>query len=271
MSSPIQLPLRVLVKGASNVLWTSMMSGPRSDLVFARVMEQELLAGGRATEVRNAGVLGMEIHEMFDTWEDDIARWSPDIVVMAVGQYDILHTLLPHWLERGANRVNRRPSLFQRLFYRRFLRLVARGVLLVQRRVDRPGLRLDRRSRRAIRDLTEYIKITQQVAHPLIILLEVHPPTAAKIAWFGGWDERIAVFNDRMRAIADADESGTVRFIEMMDLAAQFDPGTPEQLWADGIHFNPDMHRLVGQRLAGVAEEWARTQPHLAPPHTAQP
>jgi lysophospholipase L1-like esterase len=266
MPSPMQLPMRVLVKGASNVLWTSMMGGPRSDLVFARAMEAELLAGGRATEVRNGGVLGMPIYEMFKTWEDEVARWSPDVIVMAVGQYDILHTLLPHWLERAANRIDRRPAFFQRWFYRRFLRLVARGALLTQRRIDRPGHKLDRRSRHAIRDLAEYIKITKQVGSPLIILLEIHPPTAAKIEWFGGWDERIAVFNDRMRELAEADESGCVRFVEMMDLTAGFDPGTPEQLWADGIHFNPAMHRLVGQRLAAVAEEWARTQPHLAQP-----
>ena len=266
MPAPMQLPMRVLVKGASNVLLTSMMNGPRSDLPFPRVMERELLLGGRVAEVRNAGVLGMPIYEMIETWEEDVARWSPDVVVLAVGQYDILHALLPHWFERGANRFNRRPTLIKRLFFRKFTRLAARVVLLTQRLLDRPSLKLDRRSRLAIRDLKEYIRITKYVGSPLIILLEIHPPTADKIGWFGGWGRRIAVFNDRMREIAESDETGTVRFVEMMDLAAQFDPGTPEHLWADGIHFNRDMHQVVGQRLAAVAEEWAQTQPHLAHP-----
>lgn len=264
-SEPQQLPMRVLVKGASNVLWTSMMSGPRSDLVFARVIEKELLAGGRAVEVHNRGALGMPIYQMFDDWEDDVARWSPDVIVLAVGQYDVLHLLIPRWLERGANRIDLRPSRLKWI-WNRILRLIARVLLLTQRRIDRSGVSMDRRSRNAIRDLEKYIKITHQVGSPLIILLELHPPTQHKIAWFGGWGERIATFNERLRAVAENDATGRVRFVEMMDLTEQFDPGTPEQLWADGIHYNPDLHQLVGKRLADIAEEWAATQPHLAQP-----
>jgi len=265
MSTPLQLPVRVLVKGASNVLMTSWMGGPRTDMPFPRVVEAELLAGGRAAEVRNAGELGMPIRRMYKTWEVDVARWSPDVILFAVGQYDVLHALLPYWLERMANRVDRRPSFTQR-WWRKAVRLLVRGVLKTQRFVDRPSLLLKRRTRHALRDLAGYIKLSSNWGSPLIILLEIHPPTTAKMAWFGGWHNRIAAFNQGMRDIAANETSGNVLFVEMTDLTEQFDPGTPDELWADGIHFNPAMHRLVGQRLAGVIDDWAADQPHLARP-----
>ena len=43
MTEPNRLPLRVLVKGASTVVYTSWMSGPRSDLAWPRVVEEQLL------------------------------------------------------------------------------------------------------------------------------------------------------------------------------------------------------------------------------------
>ena len=45
-------------------------------------MEQQLLAGGRAAEVRNTGELGWPTKDLFKTWPEDIVQWSPDIVVM---------------------------------------------------------------------------------------------------------------------------------------------------------------------------------------------
>lgn len=33
---------------------------------------------------------------------------------------------------------------------------------------------------------------------------------------------------------------------------------------ADGFHFTPEFHRVIGTRLAEEIGEWADTQPHLA-------
>ncbi len=257
------LPLRVLVKGPSTVLWTSMMSGPRTDMAFPRVIEQELLAKGRAAEVRNAGVLGWPTRDLFKTWDEDIVAWSPDIVILAVGHYETLHIINPRWLERGANTVNRRSGRLRHLYYRRFLRVVARGVLIVQKAIDRPGIRLKRRMRRAVADTAAYIKMTSQVGTPLILLMEIHPPSAAKRDWFGGWTDRIRTLNDGLRNLAAGADRDNVMFVEVTDLMMQFDPGTPEQLWADGIHFSPAFHRAIGEKFAHIANEWSDSQPHL--------
>lgn len=264
MSTALPLPLRVLVKGPSTVLWTSMMSGPRSDFTFPRVMEQELLARGYPAEVRNTGRLGWPTRDLFKTWDEDIVAWSPDIVILAVGHYESLHIILPRWLERGANTVNRRPGRFRKFYYRRLLRAGARAVLLVQKAIDRPSVRHKRRMRRVIADTEAYIKMTHMVGSPLILLMEIHPPNASKRPWFGGWTERIRVLNDDLRALAAKNADLNVEFIEITDLTAAFEDSSPETLWADGIHFVPEFHRAIGEKFAGVAEEWAAKQAYLA-------
>ncbi len=80
MSTPMQLPVRVLFKGPSTLVWTSMMGGPRTDMVFPRVMEAELLAGGRAVDSWIAARNGWVTRELFETWEDEISSWSGSLL-----------------------------------------------------------------------------------------------------------------------------------------------------------------------------------------------
>lgn len=261
MSSVPQLPLRILFKGPSTLVWTSMMSGPRTDLVFPRVMEAELIRRDRSVDTWNAARNGWLTRDLFGTWEDEISSWSPDIVVMNPAHMETVHAILPPWLERGANAVSRRPGRFRRLYYRRILRGLARFVLHVQRRVDGPG-RFQGRVERALGYTDEYLRISQQVQNPLILLLELHEPTQKKVDWFPGWPARRELLNDGLRQLADRYDN--VRYVTISDLMGQFDPGRPEDLWADGIHFNTAFHRAIGEKLAAIAEEWASTQPHLS-------
>lgn len=262
----MQLPLRVLVLGPSSVVWTSPMGGPRTDMAFPRVMEQQLLSGGLAADVRCSAVLGMPASDLFKTWDEDIVAWSPDIVVLMVGHYEALHLLLPRWLERGANTVNRRPGFFRTFYYRKLMRATARGVIHLQKRVDGPNRTLNRRMRRTVADTAAYIKMIRQVGSPLVLLTELHPPGQDKPALYPGWAPRLHRLNNEWRALVATIDQPDVRFVEIMDLVETFDPAERDHLWTDGIHYVPKFHRAVGERLAGIAEEWARDQPHLAHP-----
>ena len=57
MSSPLPLPIRVLVKGSSTVNWTSWSGGPRTDFIFPRVIEERLLADGRPCDVQTVTMM----------------------------------------------------------------------------------------------------------------------------------------------------------------------------------------------------------------------
>lgn len=264
MPAPKQLPVRVLVKGPSTLLWTSMMGGPRSDLVFPRAVEAELLAKGRACEVLNGGVLGWMTGQLFDTWDAEVCAWQPDVLILAACHFETVHAILPRWLERRANTEHRRPGF--RNVKRLFFRGLARGIILLQRRIDGPWLTRSRRARRALADTQAYIDMTSRIGSPLIILLEVHEPTLARQAWFPGWVNRIRLVNQDLRDLAEKNADKNTRFVEVSDLMGNFDPGTAEQLWADGIHFSPPFHRALGAKLADIVEEWARHQPHLEQP-----
>jgi hypothetical protein len=240
-----------------------MMSGPRTDLAFPRVMEQRLLAQGRPVDVFNGARNGWVTKELFGTWEEEVSTFSPDVIVMAPAHMETVHGLLPPWLERGANTVSRRPGRLRFLYYRRFLRGLARLVLLAQKRIDAPG-RFQGRVKRALRETDEYLKITQQVANPLILLLELHVPTKKKIDWFPGWPARRDLLNEGLASLADKYDN--VEFFNIIDLMEDFDANTPEDLWRDGIHFSPGFHRAIGEKLAVHVEKWAEGQPHLASP-----
>jgi hypothetical protein len=56
MAGPLPLPIRVLVKGASTVVFLAEWGGPRTDFNFGRVVEAELLSTGRPADVRVVGV-----------------------------------------------------------------------------------------------------------------------------------------------------------------------------------------------------------------------
>lgn len=259
MTNSKALPVRVLVKGPSTVLLTSMMGGPRTDLAFPRVIESELLQRGRACEVINGGVLGWPTAHLFKTWDVEIAAGQPDVVILAVGQYETLHAILPRWLERRANTEHRRPG-FNR-WKRLFFRVLARGALKTQRRVDGPWLKRTRRIERAVAEVQAYIDMTARFGSPLILLMEFHEPTKAKQDWFPGWVPRIRVLNAHLRKLSETNAHKNVQYVAVNDLMDQFQPGDAEQLWADGIHFSPEFHRAAGVRFADIVEDWAENEP----------
>ena len=266
MTNSAPLPLRTLIKGPSTMNWISMMGGPRSDLPFPRVIEQQLLAAGRPAEVRDTSRLGWMTRDLMSTWDEDVAAWSPDVVIMAPCHMETVHVLQPSWLERAANKVNRRPGVLRKIWYKRILRGASRTVLHIQRRVDRPGYYVNRRMRRALADTQAYIELTQKVGSPLMLVMELHPPIQAKLWWFGGWRDRVERLNDDLRALVERIDRPNVRFVQITDLMSRFDPGEPEDLWADGIHFSPEFHRAIGEKFAGIIDEWAKGQEHLTQP-----
>jgi len=264
MPPPMQLPVRILFKGPSTLMWTSMMGGPRSDMAFPRVVEQQLLARGRACDVWNAAELGWPTRFLFKTWDAEVAAWQPDVLVLAVGHYETLHAILPRWLERLANTEHRRPGFHK--WKRLFFRAVARVVLLTQKKVDGPWLKCTRRLNRSKAEVQGYIDMTSRVSSPLILLMELHEPTQVKQQWFRGWVPRARVINSHLRELAEKNADKNVRFLPISDLMDQFDPPTAEALWADGIHFSSRFHRAIGDKITEIVDEWAAGESHLVHP-----
>lgn len=241
------------------------MSGPRTDFAFPRAIEAELLAAGCPAEVRNTAMLGTPTKDIFRTWEQDVLQWSPDVIVIIAGHYETIHLFLPHWFERYANRPDRRPGGSRGHRVRRVVRAVWKLLATLQSKVDGPlGARiLRRRLLRVASDLEGYLDLVQQVASPLVFVLELLPPSGNKHTWFPGMSERIAFMNEQIRQLVERREKSGVRFLEVSQISHKLVGDGLNAATPDGFHYSPELHREVGRELARAIEEWAQGQPHL--------
>ncbi|MFZ0142644.1 MAG: SGNH/GDSL hydrolase family protein [Aeromicrobium sp.] len=266
MSSPLPLPIRVLVKGASTVNWTSWRGGPRTDFIFPRVIEEQLLSDGRPCDVQTITMMSEKTSKILGTWEREVLGFSPDVIVLVYGHYETVHLLLPRWLERHANSLKARPRRLESFYRNRILQRVWLLLARLQARLDRivdPTIRRGR-PRRVAADLERFISQVQTVASPLVIVFELLPPAKRYQSWFPGMAARIEVMNRTIADMITRVDKPNVRYFPVHELVDKYCDSDIEVATPDGFHYTPTMHRVVGTQLAEQIAEWADTQPHLA-------
>lgn len=264
MPEPLPLPLRVLVKGASTVVWTSWMGGPRSDLAYPRVIEAELHAAGQPAEVRVTAKGSARTKDAIKTWEEEVVAWSPDVIVLHYGHFETVHLMLPSWMEHYANNRSRRPGAVRELYYGGVVKKAWKALATVQQFADQ---RVDptifaHRPRRVAADLECLITRVRSVASPLVIIPDLLQPGPPYAKWFPGMGPRIEVMNATLDALVARLDHRDIRRFPVAKLVAELDlDGEPTP---DGGHYTPTVHRAVGEGLARVILEWAADQPHLS-------
>lgn len=266
MPEPLPMPIRVLVKGASTIVWTSWMGGPRSDFTFSRAIEANLLSEGRPAEVRNTGILASPTHEFIKTYEQDVVQWSPDVVIIVAGHYEVLHLFLPRGYERYSNRPNVRGGKYAVAWRKRVVRPVWKVMATIQSKVDLLPDRIRLRKRRLHRtaaDLKAYIEQVQMVQSPLVFVFELLPVAPNRVHWFPGMNPRIEYWNALAQKVVEEFGSDTVRYFRTRPLAYQLVGDDLEKATPDGYHFTPELHALIGAEFAREISKWADTQPHL--------
>jgi hypothetical protein len=264
-SPALPLPIRVLVKGSSNVCIVSPMGGSRTDFIFPRALEARLLADGRPAEVRVQSVPGELTKHALRTWERELLGFSPDVVVLLCGQVETVHLFLPWRLERHANSFRGRPGPIRGFYRNRVLRPVWKTLASLQSKADRvvdPNLRRGR-PRRVAADLAQLLKHIRFVQNPLVLVFEFQPPATRFRRWFPGMPARIEVMNAHIKAVVDDLADPNVRYFTTSDLVEEYADGDIDVATPDGFHFTPELHRAIGEKLADVIEEWADSQPHL--------
>ncbi|MEJ7635428.1 SGNH/GDSL hydrolase family protein [Aeromicrobium sp.] len=265
MNTPLSLPVRVLVKGASTVNWVSWMGGPRSDFTFPRAMEAKLLADGRPCDVHTVTMTSERTSMILSSWQREVLGFSPDVIVLVYGHYETIHLFLPRWLERHANTLRAKPRTLSGIYRSLVLRRVWKALARLQARIDStldPTLRR-RRPQHVAADLERYITQVQKVGSPLVYVFELLPPASRYQAWFPGMTARIAVMNTALESMVDRVGKDNVRYFRVSDLVDEHAGGDPEIAAPDGFHYSPEMHRHIGTALALEIEAWADSQPHL--------
>lgn len=264
--TPLPLPVRVLVKGASTVNWVSWMGGPRDDFTFPRAIEAQLLSLGRPCEVQTLTMPSERTSGILRTWPREILGFSPDVIVLVYGHYETIHLFLPRWLERHANSLRTRPRRMEDLYRRLVLGPVWMMLARLQAKVDarlEPTLRRNRPQHVAA-DLERYISQVQQVGSPLVIMFELLPPSSRRFqSWFPGMTRRIEVMNASIASMVERLGQDNVRYFRVSELVEKHAGGDLATAIPDGFHYSPQMHRHIGETLAAEIDAWARTQRHL--------
>lgn len=268
MPTPLPLPIRIVVKGASTVNWISYMGGPRTDFAFPRAIEAELVKAGRPAEVRAITRPSEKTSTTLLRWEDEFLGFSPDVVVLVYGHYETVHLFLPRWLERHANSLKTRPRPLTRLYRKHLLRPAWMFLARLQARLDKalePTLRRSR-PRNVAADLEALIGQVQKVGSPLVFVFDLLPPAKRYQSWFPGMAARIAVMNEALQGVVDRAGKPNVRLFKVSELVGKYLDGDIDAATPDGFHYSPYVHRLVGEALAQEIMQWADTQPHLQTP-----
>ncbi|MDT4919026.1 MAG: hypothetical protein QOI15_396 [Pseudonocardiales bacterium] len=272
MPDPLPLPVRVLFKGPSNITYLTPMSGPRTDFNFARVLEAELLEGGRPSTIRTFSVPSELAKGALKKWEAEVLGFSPDVIALTYGQYESVHLFLPRWLERHANTQKNRPGRIRDFYRKRVVRRWWMPLAKLQARVDRsPIATLTKswRAQRTVDDLEQFVRNVRGVGSPLVLIFEVLPPAKRYQSWFPGMTARIAEFNERAAAMVERLDEADVRIVRVYPLVEEHAEGDLEVAIPDGFHWTPHMHRVIGTELARIVAEWADTQQHLKSPSRA--
>ena len=261
-------PIRVLVRGASTVVYLAEMGGPRTDFNFGRVIEAEVLAAGRPIDISVHGLPSQLAKHSVRSWERDVMGWSPDVIVLHHGHYESIHYVLPRWLERYANSTRWRPRGRLHAFYR--TRIVRAAWVTLAKWQSRADRRFDstlfrRKLHRVAADVERLIQQVQTVGSPLVLVLEVVPPGKRWQSWMPGLTERTAVVNAALEAAIRRIDRPNVRFVPTVAvLTAELDEG--EEPTPDGGHYSARAHRVLGSLLSREILAWADTQPHLQLP-----
>jgi hypothetical protein len=263
VSEPYQLPLRVLVRGASLGHDVSEFPQQREQFVFPRVIEETLLAHGRAVDVWNPAVASEMVSMGMRHWEPHVKAWEPDVIVLTWGYYECVHLILPRWLERHANSLKARPGPLRDLYREKVLRPVWKVLAELQKAVDTrvKGRFFRRRAKRIAYDMRHFIDKSRKVGRPLIVLLEFLEPNKRAQDWFPGMAERSAMVNAEFRALVDSYDDHVV-LLPVPEIAMTRSDLDKEPA-ADGFHYNAEMHQLVGEAIVDVIEGWVEQYPRL--------
>jgi hypothetical protein len=264
MAEPAHLPLRILVKGASTVVYTSWMSGPRSDFAWPRVIEAELYAAGFPAEVRCTAIPAEPTRFAIREWQREVLTWSPDVIILNYGHLECVHLFLPRWLERHANSITGRPGRVRMAYRTRLLRPVWRLLANLQAALDKllPPNLLSYKPRRVAADLQRYIERVRTVASPMVLIPDIPQPGKPYQKWFPGMGPRVLVMNDALRDLVARIDQPDIRMFPLNDMIGPL-VADGEDACPDGGHLTVALHRAVGEGMADVVLQWASQQPHL--------
>jgi lysophospholipase L1-like esterase len=251
----VQRPLSVVVWGNSCAFMTMPIDADGRGAIYGEVLRDRLAAAGVPATLRVQARWFDFLTRAVRRYESDIRPELPDVLVLQFGLNEAQPWLMPtrligHLLAED-RAVTRSARAYRRWFANRawrrlraYRRILA-GPVGTRTWQTTPG-RFEGTLRRAIR-------MTRYELGALVLVLDVNPPGSRLEHFLPGMTAR----HDRIRAAIESavrsfDDPG-VRLVRSSAVVEELGVDTA---LPDGLHFNADAHRLVGERLADEVLSW---------------
>jgi hypothetical protein len=233
------------------------MGGPPGDYTYPRVIERELLRGGRNATVRNLAVTSERVKTGLRNWEAQVFPWSPDVVVLNYGLFEAVHLFLPQPLERHANSLRGRPGIVREPYRRYALRATWKSLAVAQQKIDAkvPARTFNRQAARFANDLEQLVKNVVYIGNPLVLLPEITVPGERWSTWFPHIGERIDMVNGAMEDVVRRLDLDNVRTFPTRAVLAPL-VATGHDVVPDGGHYTPEAHDAIGRAMAAEIAAW---------------
>jgi hypothetical protein len=263
------LPVRILYKGASTVMWQSTTDRRAPGLLpYPRVVEQVLRGRGRDVHTAVDAMSAVRATSILRTWEQQATSVAPDVVVLHFGHMETIHAFIPRWVERHARGARNLPGPVRDRYRQHLVRPLWKALAVGQQRLDRAlpevlARRLARRrAEKVVAVLERYVSHLWRLSSPLVVIVGLMEPGRFYADWFPGTVDRMPVMDQALRAMVERAGTSSLVYVDLWDEAAAWDERGADPR-PDGAHYTPEFHRLVGERVADVVDGWAATQPHL--------
>jgi lysophospholipase L1-like esterase len=229
----------------------------RHDGCFAEVATDLLTTAGVPVELHNRSRWLGQVHDAYHRVEDDIIATSPDVVVLCFGwlecQPKVFPTALLRWLTTYRPRYTWAfPA--RRWAARRIAKVYVRLTPAVAQRWR--GLPSRMSERRFRQELERLVQLCRKETASLVVLLTVNPPTDRIEAVLPTVGERSGRYADIVRQVAAGAADEQVRLLDTRALVLEHGQ---DAVLPDGIHFNAEGHRLVGEALTAEVSAWLRS------------
>jgi lysophospholipase L1-like esterase len=248
--------LRVLVKGNSTAINVGPVRRSRSEGTYPEMLERLLRREGVDAEVTNDSTAWSRITKVFPDWFEELAKISPDVVVVNFGGAESQAHIFPTWLiERMQRRRSAGPlgpirGRFARLVDSRIRQLMGRTIRFLSPRLKIRTWRVS--PARFEVELERLIRVVRGKTSSLVLAMTVSPatPTSERLWWNLG--ARNAILSEVVRDAVKRVDDPQVRLIDLQPIHDRLGPTSIY----DGFHWSVQGHEAIAEQMCAEILRW---------------
>jgi hypothetical protein len=182
-----------------------------------------------------------------------VRTYLPDVLVVQFGLNECQPWLVPVSLIRHLLREHDAVTRTARRYRRHVARPLWKRVRWFRRRIaGTVGTRTWQTTpRRFAGHLDRLLSTATYEGRPLVLVLDLDDPRGTLAHFLPGMPERIETYREVIRSTVAKYADRDVRLVPVSELTRGRD-----DLLADGMHYTPEAHRIIGERLAAEVVDW---------------